>query len=89
MKTKAPQDFRAIIVGAGVAGLTLAHCLARRGIDFLLLEARGKIVPEFGAPIAVLPNALRILDQLGICDDLLGSLVPKETATSRLETDSL
>lgn len=59
---------RVIVVGGGVAGLTLAHCLEQHGIDFVLLEKRAEIAPDIGASIAVLPNGARILDQLGLFD---------------------
>jgi 2-polyprenyl-6-methoxyphenol hydroxylase-like FAD-dependent oxidoreductase len=59
------MSFRAIIVGGSVAGLTLANLLERLGIDFLMLEAHQTIAPQLGASIGLLPNGLRILDQLG------------------------
>lgn len=62
---------RVIIVGGGVAGLTLAHCLEKHGIDFVLLEKRAEIAPDFGASIGVLSNGARILDQLGLFDQIL------------------
>ncbi|KAF5665738.1 FAD binding domain-containing protein [Fusarium circinatum] len=43
--------FKVIIVGAGVTGLTLAHCLAKAGIDFVLLD-KGVVVPSFDAVLA-------------------------------------
>ncbi|GAB1213226.1 hypothetical protein ATERTT37_002375 [Aspergillus terreus] len=39
--------FRVIIVGAGVAGLTLAHCLDKAGIDYLVLD-KGVVAPAAG-----------------------------------------
>lgn len=37
------SDFSVIIIGGGVAGLTCANYLHRKNIDFLLLEATGKV----------------------------------------------
>lgn len=67
-----------IIVGGSVAGLTLAHCLHHRNIDFVVLEARNEIAPQVGASIGVLPNGARILDQLGIFDDIFETVEPLE-----------
>lgn len=59
-----------IIVGGSVAGLTLAHCLEQAGIDFVVLEAYGDIAPQVGASIGLLPNGIRILDQLRLWDPI-------------------
>ena len=67
---------RVIIVGGSVAGLTLAHCLRHSNIDFVVLEARGEIAPQVGASIVILPNGARILDQLGIFDDIFAMVEP-------------
>ena len=67
---------RVIIVGGGVAGLTLAHCLHHNNIDFVVLEGRKEIAPQVGASIVVLPNGARILDQLGVIDHLLDAIEP-------------
>ncbi|KAL8397348.1 hypothetical protein RB594_004169 [Gaeumannomyces avenae] len=59
------MGFKAIIVGGGVGGLTLANVFEQLNIDYVLLEAYGGFTPEVGASIAMLPNGLRILDQIG------------------------
>jgi choline dehydrogenase-like flavoprotein len=64
-------DFRVIIVGGGLAGLTLANALERGGIDYLLLEARDRMDPAVGASMGMLPNGARIMDQLGCFDDIV------------------
>lgn len=61
----ARKDFRVIIVGGSVTGLTLANILERLGIDFIVLEAYPEIAPQVGASIGLWPNGLRILDQIG------------------------
>ncbi|KAI1082129.1 FAD dependent monooxygenase [Whalleya microplaca] len=60
------DDFKVIIVGGSVAGLSLAHCLERLGISFTVLEQQNQISPHLGASIGILPNGARIFDQLGI-----------------------
>ncbi|KAK6206840.1 FAD binding domain-containing protein [Colletotrichum tabaci] len=39
--------------------------LEQLGIDYILLEAHDTIAPQLGASIGLLPNGLRILDQIG------------------------
>jgi 2-polyprenyl-6-methoxyphenol hydroxylase-like FAD-dependent oxidoreductase len=69
---------RVIIVGGSVAGLTLAHCLHHSNVDFVVLEARKEIAPQVGASLVILPNGARILDQLGIFDEIFAVVEPLE-----------
>ncbi|KFZ09191.1 hypothetical protein V501_05682 [Pseudogymnoascus sp. VKM F-4519 (FW-2642)] len=81
--TQGKKDrLRVIIAGGSVAGLSLAHALHYSNIDFVVLEARDEIAPQVGASIAVLPNGARILDQLGIFDDILAMVEPLENGLS-------
>lgn len=57
------------IAGAGISGLTLALMLARSGARVVLLE-RSATLSEFGAGLQVSPNALKILNNLGLDDAL-------------------
>ncbi|PYH31537.1 FAD-dependent oxidoreductase [Aspergillus neoniger CBS 115656] len=68
--------FRVVIVGGSIAGLTLAHCLLRNNTDFVVLESHADIAPQVGASIGILPNGARILDQLGLYDDVLSQAEP-------------
>ncbi|KAF1834747.1 hypothetical protein BDW02DRAFT_497498 [Decorospora gaudefroyi] len=61
----AARNFRVIIGGGGISGLTLANALEKAGIDYVLLEARDIIAPQVGASIGIFANGARILDQLG------------------------
>lgn len=61
-------DFRVIIGGGGIAGLTLANSLEKAGIDYILLESRDTIHPQVGASIGIFANGGRIFDQLGCFD---------------------
>lgn len=80
METRNPK-FRVLIVGGSVTGLTLAHCLAKNGIEFTLLEAGKEIAPQVGASIGIFPNGGRILDQLGIFDDIMQQVEPLKKAS--------
>lgn len=71
-------DFRVIIVGGGVSGLTLANALERANIDYLLLEGREEIAPFVGASIAISANGGRVLDQLGCYETILERTVPMD-----------
>lgn len=64
------SSFKAVIVGGSVAGLVLAHCFDSAGIDYVVLEARKDIAPALGATIIMMPNGTRILDQLGLYEDM-------------------
>ena len=58
---------RILIVGGGIAGLTLAAALRRRRADVELIE-RSPHWEALGAGIAVQPNGLRMLREIGIGD---------------------
>lgn len=54
---------RAIIIGAGIGGLTTALCLAHKGIASTILE-RADELGEFGAGIQIAPNGMHVLRAL-------------------------
>jgi 2-polyprenyl-6-methoxyphenol hydroxylase-like FAD-dependent oxidoreductase len=68
------SNLRILIAGGGIAGLTLAVALRRRGCDAELIE-RNQHWEPVGGGIAVQPNAMRVLDELGI-----GALVARAGA---------
>jgi FAD dependent monooxygenase len=45
---KNSKGLRVVIVGGDVAGLALAHCLERIGIDYVVLERREEIATQVG-----------------------------------------
>lgn len=72
------QTLRVIIVGGGIAGLTLANTIEKLPIhvEYVLLEGHDEIAPQVGAGIVVMPHGARILDQLGVFDELERQIVP-------------
>ncbi|KAF4996969.1 hypothetical protein FGRMN_4187 [Fusarium graminum] len=71
------SNFKILIAGGGIAGLTLANMLERFDIDYLLLEGQNEIAPQVGASIGLLPNGLRILDQIGCYEPIRRFMTPK------------
>lgn len=62
-----PAVKSALIVGGGIAGLTLAYALQRDGIGARVIEA-GKRSDRLGIGISLLGNALRALDRIGLAE---------------------
>ncbi|WP_158814035.1 FAD-dependent monooxygenase [Methylocapsa sp. S129] len=54
---------RALIVGAGIGGLTAALAIAKAGFEVAIFE-RTAVLEEFGAGLQLTPNATRILERL-------------------------
>ena len=57
------------IIGGGLAGPVLALCLKKHGITSVMYETRSKDYQR-GGNIALAPNALRVLDHIGVYDRL-------------------
>ena len=55
------------IAGAGIAGLTAAIALASRGFPLTLYE-RAETLADIGAGIQLAPNAMTVLERLGLAD---------------------
>jgi 2-polyprenyl-6-methoxyphenol hydroxylase-like FAD-dependent oxidoreductase len=60
---------RAVVVGAGIGGLTAAVALRRRGWDVTVLE-RAPALEPVGAGLGLGPNALHALDAIGLGEDV-------------------
>ncbi|PLB55512.1 monooxygenase [Aspergillus steynii IBT 23096] len=69
-------NFHVVIVGGSIAGLTLAHCLQRANISHVVLEKGKEIAPQLGASVAIFANGARILQQLGIYEDIEREIEP-------------
>ena len=58
------------IIGGGIAGLTFAHCLSKEKYEIHIFEKK-KEFGEIGAAISVFPNALSVMDKIGLLDPIL------------------
>ena len=63
-----------LILGGGIGGLSAALSLALRGAAVTVLE-RSKSFAEVGAGIQLAPNAIRILRQLDVLDEIMPNAV--------------
>jgi salicylate hydroxylase len=87
-----------IIVGAGIAGLTAALCLAKIGLSVTIFE-KAQRLEEAGAGVQLTPNASRVLCALGLEDELIRvsgapcalhiGLLSKSTHFSQLDLQEL
>lgn len=79
MSISIDRHYQVAIIGGGIAGLTLALILERTNISFVLWEAHASIAPDIGAGVGLLPNGLRIIDQLGLLGNIESQTVPQQT----------
>lgn len=61
---------RIAIIGGGIAGLTFARCLTDNSYECHIFEKKPSF-GEIGAAISVFPNALRVMDAIGLLDTIL------------------
>ncbi|KAB8254308.1 hypothetical protein BDV32DRAFT_157088 [Aspergillus pseudonomiae] len=61
---------RVIIVGAGIGGLTCAIACQRENLDVIVLERSPELLPV-GAGIQIPPNGVRVLQELGLKEEVL------------------
>ncbi|MGH3815598.1 MAG: FAD-dependent monooxygenase [Pseudonocardiaceae bacterium] len=61
------EQIRIAVVGAGIAGLTVAAALVRSGLRCDLFE-QTRLLSEVGAGVQLAPNAARLLHRLEICE---------------------
>lgn len=64
------QRVETLVLGGGIGGLSAALALARRGCSAHVLE-EAPAFTEIGYGIQLAPNALAVLDQLGVLDAVL------------------
>ena len=63
------ERIRIAVVGAGIAGLSVAVALARHGLRCHVFE-QARLLREVGAGVQLAPNAVRLLHRLGLGDRL-------------------
>ncbi len=72
---------KALIVGGGIGGLTLAALLEKRWPECqVLLVEQTRSWEPLGAGITLTGNAMRVLDQAGLAEDVLAHGLPLECA---------
>lgn len=69
------MQHRAIIIGAGIGGLTAAIALQRIGVDVTVLE-RAEKLQEVGSALPLWTNALRALQKLDLTEELEAIGIP-------------
>ena len=63
-------EFKVIIVGAGLAGLTMAHALQLANIAYVVVDKAGSASDKDSAPLVLMPGGARILHQIGLMSSL-------------------
>ncbi len=78
---------RIVVVGAGIAGLTAAYLLGRRGHEVVIVERAGQL-GEVGAGIQISPNASRVLHACGLGDAIAAAgVTPRRVVVRRWDDD--
>jgi 2-polyprenyl-6-methoxyphenol hydroxylase-like FAD-dependent oxidoreductase len=73
---------KAIVIGAGIGGLSAAIALRRAGVEALVFE-RARELKELGAGLSLTANATKALNGLGLTDALRGLGIPIGVAEIR------
>jgi salicylate hydroxylase len=66
---RAQRPLKVAIIGAGIGGLAAASALRQRGIEVELFERSSKL-EEVGAGLQIGPNGVKVLQALGLEDEL-------------------
>jgi len=67
---KEVSSIKALIVGGGIAGLSLAVMMDLAGIEYEILERTTGEEPPMGSALALGPPVLRLLEQMGLFEDI-------------------
>ena len=67
-----------LVVGGGTAGCTLAALLARAGVAVEIVERKPGL-HRHGSGITLQGAALRVLREVGVCDELRAARRPSST----------
>lgn len=76
------REMRALIVGAGIGGLSLAHGLLRLGMDVAVFERMPEL-REVGSGLTLWVNAMRALEKLGVDDGVRARAAVVEVIENR------
>lgn len=76
------NELRVAVLGAGIAGRTLSAALDRLGVRHAVYERASRLT-EVGAGIQLSPNAVRVLDRLGLAEHLRSVAVRIEAVEMR------
>jgi salicylate hydroxylase len=68
-RTVNPPLERVVVVGAGIGGLTAALAARRQGFDVRVVE-QARTLTEIGAGLQMSANAMWVLDDLGLADEV-------------------
>ncbi|KAF9102637.1 hypothetical protein BGX27_010921 [Mortierella sp. AM989] len=79
---------KVLIVGAGIGGLTLAAILERASIPYEIFEKASALKP-LGSAIAIGPQVIPMLTQLGVIDQTIEKCVPIEKSITFSEDKEL
>ena len=60
---------RAVVVGGGLGGMAAAVALTQAGIDVQVYEQAQRLT-EVGAGVSLAPNGLRMLERLGLAEEV-------------------
>ncbi|KAL4742467.1 hypothetical protein BDV11DRAFT_211152 [Aspergillus similis] len=82
---RSPSKFKVLIAGGSLVGLGLALAFEHAGVDYELFE-KGQFAPQLGASIGLHPHSLRILEQLGLWQDIQKEIVPLQDRNHYSET---
>ena len=75
-----------LVVGAGPSGLMLAVCLARLGVDAVIVDGKDGPTRESRA-LAVQARTMELYDQLGLVDRVLAERSPAPGTTVVARSD--
>ena len=78
LMTSSNQDksqFKILMAGGSLVGLGLALAFERARIDYELFEKKDS-APQLGVSIRIHPHSIRILEQLGVWEDIKKQVVP-------------
>lgn len=83
MSTKEENRMRILIVGAGIAGLTLAGLLARQGQSPVVIDRRPEGGADLGYGLALWPHGSRVFHALGVHEEFVARSEPMRSYVAR------